>query len=61
MTAAVGQRVRLDVRLASGDVLEAGHHGGDGDGGDDVGHRRQYANHRSMLSHSLNLRNRDLT
>ena len=61
MTAAVGQRVRLGVRLASADVLEAGHHGGGDDGVVVVGHHRPYANRRSMPAHFPALRRRDLT
>ena len=61
MMAAVGQHVRLGVRLASVDVLEAGHHGGGDDGGDVVGHHRPYANRRSMPAHFPDLRSRDLT
>lgn len=61
MTVAVGRRVRLDVRLASGDVLEAGHHGAGDDGGDDFGHHRPYANHRSTPAHFPDLQSRDLT
>jgi hypothetical protein len=61
MTAAAGQRVRLDVRLASGNVLEAGHHGGGDDGRDDVGHHRPYANRRSIPVHFPCLRSRDRT
>lgn len=59
MTAAAGQRVRLDVRLASGNVLEVGHRGGGDDGRDDVGHHQPYANRRSIPVHSPCLRNRD--
>jgi hypothetical protein len=59
MTAAAGQRVRLDVRLASGDVLEAGHHAGGDDGRDDYGHHRPYANRRSIPVHFPCLRSRD--
>ena len=51
MTAAVGQRVRLDVHPASGNVLAAGHHGDDDDGRDDVDHHRPYANRRSIPVH----------
>jgi len=61
MTAAAGQRVRLDARLASGDVLEAGHHGGGDDGRDDVGHRRPCAIRRSIPVHFPCLRSRDRT
>jgi hypothetical protein len=61
MTVAVGQRVRLDVRLASADVLEAGHHDGGDDGRDDVGDHRPYANRRSMPAHFPDPRSRDLT
>jgi hypothetical protein len=58
-TAAAGQRVHLDVRLAFGDVLEAGHRGGGDDGRDDVGHHRLYANRRSIPVHFPCLRSRD--
>jgi len=61
MTAAAGQRVRLDVRLASGDVSEVGHHGGGGDGRDDGGHYRPYANRHSIPVHFPCLRSRDRT
>jgi hypothetical protein len=61
MTAAAGQRVRLDARLASGNVLEAGHHGGGDDGRDDVGHHQPYANRRSIPVHFPCLRSRDRT
>lgn len=61
MTAVAGQRVRLNVRLASGDVLEAGHHGEGDDGRDDVGHHRPYANRRSIPVHFPCLRSRDRT
>ena len=61
MTAAVGQRVRLDVHLAFGNVLEAGHHGGGDDGCDDVGHHRPYANRRSIPVHFPCPRSHDQT
>ncbi len=59
MTAAAGQRVRLDVRLASGNVLEAGHHGGGDDAHDDVGDHRPYANRRNIPVHFPYLQSRD--
>ena len=61
MTAAAGQRVRLDARLASGNVLEADHHGEDDDGRDDVGHHQPYANRRSIPVHFPCLQSRDRT
>lgn len=61
MTVAAGQLVHLDARLASGNVLEVGHHGGGDDGRDDVGHRRLYAIRRSKPVHFPCLRSRDRT
>jgi hypothetical protein len=61
MTAGVGQHVRLDVRLASGNVLEAVHHAGGDDGRDDGGHHRPYANRRSIPVHFPCPRSRDRT
>ena len=62
MTAAAGQHVRLDARLASGNVLEeAVHHGWGDDGRDDVGHHQPYANRRSIHGHFPCLQSRDRT
>ncbi len=61
MMAVAGQRVRPGVRLASENVLEEGHHGGDDDGRDDDGHHRPYANRRSMPVHFPYPQSRDRT
>ncbi len=64
MMAAVGQRVRLGARHASGNVSEEGRRRGGGDGdddGDDDGHHQPYANRRSTPVHFPYLRSRDRT
>lgn len=61
MTAVAGHRVRLDVRLAFGSVLEVVHHGGGDDGREDVGYHQPYANRRNTPVHFPCLRSRDRT